>query len=98
MRGVEARDGDAGKEMVEQPRARLGQLVQYERCAGDFREDGEQASAGRGLQHEVGRRDRRRGARREAERDRRRELLERLALLGAARVGGEKAGDLGQHR
>ena len=39
-----------------------------------------------------------RGVRREPERDRRRELLERLALLGAARVGGEKARDLRQHR
>ena len=35
---------------------------------------------------------------REAKRDRRRELLERLALLGAARVGGEKARDLREHR
>ncbi len=67
-------------------------------AAGEFGEDGEQAGSGRRLQHEIGRRDRGGGAGREAERDRRRELLKRLALLGAARVGGEKARDLGQHR
>ena len=98
LRGVEAGDGDAGEQMAEQPGARLGQLVENERPAGELGEDGEQAGAGRRLQHEIGGRDRGGGAGREAERDRRRELLKRLALLGAARVGGKKARDLGQHR
>ena len=98
LRGVEAGDGDAGEQMAQQPGARLGQLVENERAAGEFGEDGEQPGAGRRLQHEIGGRDRGGGAGREAERDRRRELLKRLALLGAARVGGKKARDLGQHR
>ena len=98
LRGVEAGDGDAGEQMVQQPGARLGQFVENERAAGELGEDGEQSGAGRRLQHEIGRRDRGGGAGREAERDRRRELLKRLALLGAARMGGEKARDLGQHR
>src|SRR3546814_2685572 len=51
-----------------------------------------------GLQHTVGRRDRGGGAGRKSKGDRRRELLKRLALFGAAGVSGEKARDLGQHR
>ena len=88
----------AGEKMVEQPGAGLGQFVQDERAAGQLGEDGEQAGAGRRLQHEIGGRDRGGGGGGEAERDRRRELLKRLALFGAARVGGEKARDLRQHR
>ena len=88
LRGIAAGDGDAGEQMVQQPRAGLGKLVQHERSAGKLGEDGEQPGAGRGLQHEVGRRDRGGGTGREAERDRRRELLEHLALFGAARMGG----------
>ena len=76
LRRVEAGDGDGRKEVVEQRRAGLGQLVQHERAAGDLGEDGEQAGAGRRLQHAIGRRDGGCGAGREAERDRRRELLE----------------------
>ena len=86
LRRVEAGDGDAGKEEIEEPGACVRQFVEHERAAGKLRENGEQAGSGRRLQHEVGRRDRGGGARREAERDRRRELLERLALLGAARM------------
>src|SRR3546814_18308137 len=51
-----------------------------------------------GLQHTVGRRDRGGGAGRKSKGDRRRELLKRLALFGAAGVSGEKARDLGPHR
>ena len=41
MRGVEAGDGDAGEQMVQQPGARLGQFVENERTAGELGEDGE---------------------------------------------------------
>ena len=87
-----------GKRWPSRRRACLGQLVQHERTAGDLGEDGEQPGAGRGFQNPIGCRDGRRGGDREAKRDRRRELLERLALLGATRVGGEKARDLREHR
>ena len=43
MRGVEARDGDAGKEMRKKSGAGLGELVENERRAGQLGEDGEQA-------------------------------------------------------
>src|SRR3546814_10626729 len=43
-------------------------------------------------------RDRGGGAGRKSKGDRRREVLKRLALFGAAGVSGEKARDLGQHR
>ena len=94
--GVEARDGDGRKEGGEQRRPGLGQLVQHERAAGDLGQDGEEAGSGRRLQHAVRRPDGGCGQGREAERGRRRELLEGLALGGAAGVGREKAGDLGQ--
>ena len=94
--GVEARDGDGRKEGGEQRRSCLGQLVQDKRAAGNLGEDGEEAGSGRRLQHAVRRPDGGCGEGREAERGRRRELLEGLALGGAAGVSREKAGDLGQ--
>ena len=94
--GVEARDGNGRKEGGEQRRPGLGQFVQHERAAGDLGQDGEEAGSGRRLQHAVRRPDGGGGQGREAERGRRGELLEGLALGGAAGVGGEKAGDLGQ--
>jgi hypothetical protein len=96
--GVEAGDGDTGEEMAEESGPRPGQLVQDERGAGDLREDGEKASAGRGLQDAVGRRDRGRGGRHECQPERSGELLEGLAVLGAPRVGREQARHLRQHR
>ena len=90
MRGVEPRDGDAGEESVENAGAGVGEFVEDERRAGELGEDREQAGAGGRLQHDVGRRDRGRDAGRIAQRDRRRELLKRLALFGAARVGRKK--------
>ena len=98
LRGVVAGDGDAGEQMAQQPGARFGQFIENERPAREFGENGEQPRASRRFQHEIGGCDRRGGAGRQAESDRRRELLKRLALLGAAGVGGKKAGDLGQHR
>ena len=84
--------------MVEQRRASLGQLVQHQRAAGDLGENGEQPDASGRLQHAVGRRNACGRAGRNAKRDRGRELLERLALHGAARMGGEEVRDLRQHR
>ena len=50
----------------EKPGAGLGEFVEHERGAGELGEDREQAGAGRGLEHEIGRRDRGGGAGREA--------------------------------
>ena len=85
LRGVEAGDGDAGEEMVQQPGAGLGQLVQNERAAGEFGEDGEQPGAGRRLQHEIGGRDRGGGAGRQAER---RSASRTAEAPGSPRSGG----------
>jgi hypothetical protein len=94
--GVEARDGHGRKEGGKQRRPGLGQLVQDKRTAGDLGQDGEEAGSGRRLQHAVRRPDGGSGQGREAERGRRGELLEGLALGGAAGVGREKASDLDQ--
>src|SRR3546814_13784995 len=64
-------------------------------CSSDL-QDSEKAGAGGWLQHAVGRRDTRSGQRGNAERKRRRKLLEGLALLRSACVGGKKVGDLCQ--
>ncbi len=77
--------------------ARVGELVQDQAAARELGVDGKQARAGRRLEHEVGGHDRRRDTRDEAEPDGRRELLERLALLGPARVRQNQRRHLGQH-
>src|SRR5690606_14759846 len=59
-------------------------------------QDRKQAGAGRRLQHDVARRDAGGGDGGEAERGRRGKLLERLALLGAARMRRQEAGDFGE--
>jgi hypothetical protein len=97
LRGVVTGDSDTGEQAVQQPCARVGRLIENERAARELGEDGEQPGSCRRLQHEIGRSDRCGGAGREAQSDRRRELLKRLALFGAARVGGKQAHDLGQH-
>src|SRR3546814_4320802 len=56
-------------------------------CSSDL-QDSEKAGAGGWLQHAVGRRATRSGQRGNAERKRRRKLLEGLALLRSACVGG----------
>lgn len=94
--GVDARDGKGRKELAKQIGAGFRQLVEEQRAAADLGEDGEQARAGRGLQHDVARDDRGRGNGGKSERDRRRELLMRLALLGTAGVRRQKAGDFRQ--
>jgi hypothetical protein len=48
---VETGDGNGREEKRQQAGAGVGQLVEDERAAGDLGEDGEQAGAGRRLQH-----------------------------------------------
>jgi hypothetical protein len=96
--GVEARHRGAGKEERKKSSAGFGELVENERRARQLGQDGEQARAGRRLQHYVGRGDRGRGTRRKPKYDRCAELLKRFALFRAARVGWKKARELGQHR
>ena len=97
MGRVVLRDGNVRKEPTEHGCAAVGEFVQDEAASRQFREDGEKARAGRRLQHEIGVRDRGGRGGGEAERDRRRELLQRLALFGAARMGGKQCRDLRQH-
>ena len=98
LRRVESGGANVREQPVEQAGAGLGQFVEDKRSAREFGQNGEQAGPGRRFQHAVGWRDRSCRAGGKPQRDRRRELLERLALLGAARMGGEKARDLRQHR
>ena len=97
LRGVLEGHADVRKQQGEDAGAGLGQFVEDERSTRDLRKDGEQANAGRRLQHAVGRRDRGGSQYREAEPDRRRELLVCLALQGAARVCRQEPDDLLQH-
>ena len=91
-------DGDPGEQSSRADAARVSaSSFRAEPAAGEFGMDGEEPGAGRGLQHDVGGRDRRGRARDEAELDRRGELLERLALFGAARMGRNERRQLGQH-
>ena len=85
---------DSGKQLPEQSRAGLRQLVQGQSAARELGEDGEQARAGRRLEHEIGRADRSSAGGDKPERDRRRELLQRLALFGTSRVCRKKRRDL----
>ena len=90
---VETRDGDGREESGEQIGAGVGQLVEEKFAAADLGEDCEQPGAGRRLKHEVARRNGGRGHGGEPKRRRRRELLQCLTFLGAARVRRQEAGD-----
>ena len=57
VRGVKLRRADGGKELRENAGAALGELVEDERGAGQFGEDGKKAGASRRLQDDVCRRD-----------------------------------------
>ena len=96
VRRVVASRRSTGKELPKQSRAGFRQLIQGQPAAREFSKDGEQARTGRGLEHDIGRGDRSRGGGGECELDRRRELLQRLALLGAPRMGGQKRRDLAE--
>jgi hypothetical protein len=93
LRRVETGDGNGREEKRQQAGAGVGQLVEDERAAGDLGEDGEQAGAGRRLQHPVGRSDGRGVGGDQAERDRRRELLEGLAFRRTPRMRRQQVGD-----
>ncbi|CEG10271.1 hypothetical protein BN961_03709 [Afipia felis] len=95
---VEAGHGNGRKEGGDECGPGFGEFVEDKRAAGDLGEDGEQAGAGRWFEHAIGGCDGGRSDRGQAERDRRRELLEGLRLLGAARVGGQKSRDLAEQR
>ena len=95
--GVIARDGNVLEQLAEQAGAGGGEFVKDQMTAGQFGEDGQQTCPGRGLQHEIRRRDRGGRAGHQAERERGGELLQRLALLGAAGVRRQQGRDLGQH-
>ena len=97
MGGVMPGDGRGREEKGQEVRAGVGEFVEQKVGAGEFGENRQQARAGGGLQHQVGGGDRRRGGGGEAQPDRRRELLQRLALLGAAGMGGKKPGQPVQH-
>jgi hypothetical protein len=82
--GVVPVDRRVAKETPEQSRAGVGDLVQRKPRPRDLGEDREQAGAGRGFEHEIGRGQLCRLGGDEAERQRRRELLEVLGFLRAA--------------
>ena len=67
------------------------------RALRQFGEDREQAGAGRGFEHEIGRRQHGRFGGGKAERQRRRELLEVLGFLRAPRLRREPPGEPRQH-
>jgi hypothetical protein len=95
--GVMPGHRDTGKELVQQPGANLGQLVQYETAACELRENREQPGPSRGLEHDVGRPDCGRRGGSEGKLDRRGELLQCLALLRSACMGRQKNSHLAQH-
>ena len=90
LRGVEAVDACGWKQEPEKLRPGLGEFVEAERRAPEFREDREQACSRRRLEDEIIRGQRGGGAGGKAQRDRGRELLQRLALGRAAGVGGQQ--------
>ena len=95
--GVEAGGLRLREQQPEEVGAGLGDLVEVKRGTGGLGEDRELAGARRGLQHAVGRLDGGRQERGEADLERGRELLQRLAFLGAPRVGGSERSELGHH-
>ena len=99
LRRIETRDRQAWKQLGEKPGAGIRQLIEGERAAGELGEDRKKPRAGRGLQHEVGRRNRgRRPRRRSRAGIGVRKLLQRLALFGAPRMGRQQSRHLCQHR
>ena len=98
LRGVEAADARGWKQQGEKVGSGLREFVEAQRRSRELGEDGEEPGPRRRLQDEIGRRQRGGGARREAKRDRRRELLQRLALGGTARMARQKRRDPGEDR
>ena len=98
VRGVVAGDGNILEQLGEQRRAALGQLIERQLGARLLGVNSQQARAGRRLEHEIARPQRRRNGGDEGEPRRGAELLQRLAGFGAAGVGREKRRDLLDHR
>jgi hypothetical protein len=97
VRGVVPGGRDSWEELVQQPGANIGQLIQYEPAACELREDREQPGPRRGLKRDIGRSDRGRRGGSKGKLDRRGELLQCLALLGSACMRGQKSSHLDQH-
>ena len=95
--GVVAGDRNLAEQAAEEAGAGLGDLVQGNWHLGKLGEDRQQPGAGRRFEHEVGGGQRCRLGGDKAERDRRRELLQLLGFLGAARLRREPPGEAGQH-
>lgn len=98
LRSIEPRDLNACEQMIEQRRARLGQLVQHQGAAGEFGKDGKQATARGWFENAIGLSNAGCGACGQPQRDRRRELLKRLTIFGTSRVGREKTSHSRKHR
>ena len=96
--GVEVRDRRLREQARQQPMTRFGKLVQRKPGAGDFGMDGEKAGAGRGFEQKLARRQLSGERHQESEAERRRELLELVAFLGAARMRGQQRRKLPDHR
>ena len=76
VRGVKLRCADGGKEVAKNAGTAVGELVEDQRGARQFGEDGQETSASRRLQHDVSGRDCGGDAGDERQPDRCRELLE----------------------
>ena len=104
LRGIEPRDGRVGEKPGEQVGARVGKLVQDQRCTGPLGVDREQPGAGRRFEHHVLGAKCSRGDRDQTKVQRRRELLERLTFFRPARVSRQQCcksrhdGELGDDR
>ena len=95
--GVVPGDRNVAEQAAEQSGARVGDLVQGETGSRQLDEDRQQAGAGRRFEHQVGWDQRGGLGCGEAERDRRRELLQVLGFLRAARLRRQPPGEADQH-
>ena len=98
VRGVKPGRGDGGKKVAKNAGTALGKLVENERGAGEFSEDGKKAGAGRRLQNDVGGGDRGSDAGDVCQSDRRGELLEGFTFLGPTCLCRKEARNPQQHR
>ena len=97
MRSVMPGDVDAAEQLIEQACASISELIEMQLRASELGINRKEPRASRGFEHEIVGRDRRRYAGDETEFDRRGELLERLALLGAARMRRNERREFFQH-
>ena len=97
LRRVVARNGEIREQQAEEIGANVGEFVERKRHAVPLGENRQQPRASRRLENDVALNDCTRDRRDEAEAERRRELLIRLALIGAARLRRQQACDARQH-